>query len=48
MQQNLSKALECKALVSGNAQTGKITLAYGSAEELQSLLARLGVALPEA
>ncbi len=48
LQQNLSKALECKALVSGNEQTGKITLAYGSAEELQSLLARLGVALPEA
>lgn len=48
LQQNLSKTLECKALVSGNEQTGKITLAYGSAEELQSLLARLGVALPEA
>lgn len=48
LQQNLSKTLECKALVSGNERTGKITLAYGSAEELQSLLARLGVSLPEA
>ena len=47
LQQNLSKTLECKALVSGNERTGKITLAYGSAEELQSLLARLGVSLPE-
>ena len=48
LQENLSQTLACKALVSGNEQNGKITLSYASAEELQNLLARLGVDLPNA
>lgn len=48
LQENLSQTLACKALVSGNEQNGKITLSYASAGELQNLLARLGVDLPNA
>ncbi|MGE9984752.1 ParB/RepB/Spo0J family partition protein [Desulfovibrio sp. SGI.169] len=48
LQENLSQTLTCKALVSGNEQKGKITLSYASAEELRTLLTRLGVSLPQA
>ena len=48
LQENLSQTLACKTLVSGNEQNGKITLTYASTAELQKLLARLGVSLPEA
>lgn len=48
LQAHLSQALACKTLVSGNEQSGKITLSYASADQLQHLLARLGVNLPEA
>ena len=37
----------CKTSVSGDASSGRITLRYNSPEELQAILQRLGVSLPE-
>ena len=47
MQVNLSQSLGCKTQVSGDENSGRIALAYASREELEMLLAKLGVALPE-
>ena len=46
MQLNLSQSLGCKTQVSGDENSGRIALAYASREELETLLAKLGVALP--
>lgn len=48
LQKNLSQKLACKATISGDEHTGRINLAYASHEELQTLLERLGVGLPQA
>ena len=47
LQVNLSQSLGCKTQVSGDENSGRIALAYASREELEMLLAKLGVALPE-
>lgn len=47
LQQNLCHVLGCKAQVSGDGHTGRISLAYASKEELKALLDRLGVVLPD-
>ena len=47
LQLNLSQSLGCKTQVSGDENGGRIALAYASREELDMLLAKLGVALPE-
>lgn len=44
----LSSALACRVRISGNARKGRITLAYGSPDDLRALLERLGVAREEA
>ena len=48
LQVNLSQSLGCKTQVSGDENSGRIALAYASREELDLLLAKLGVALPTA
>ncbi|WP_165068893.1 ParB/RepB/Spo0J family partition protein [Desulfovibrio sp. ZJ200] len=48
LQKNLSQKLACKATISGDEHTGRINLSYASHDELQTLLERLGVGLPEA
>jgi hypothetical protein len=48
LQSNLSQSLGCKTQVSGDENSGRIALAYASREELDMLLAKLGVALPVA
>lgn len=40
----LASSLHCKAKISGNETRGKISLSYDSSEQLQALLARLGLA----
>ena len=46
LQVNLSQSLGCKTQVSGDENSGRIALAYASRQELDLLLAKLGVALP--
>lgn len=46
LQVNLSQSLGCKTQVSGDENSGRIALAYASREELDMLLAKLGVAMP--
>ena len=46
MQRMLNEEL-FKTSVSGDATSGRITLRYNSPEELQTILQRLGVSLPE-
>lgn len=46
LQRMLNEEL-CKTSVSGDATSGRITLRYNSPEELQTILQRLGVSLPE-
>ncbi len=48
LQVNLSQSIGCKTQVSGDENGGRIAFAYASREELEMLLAKLGVALPEA
>lgn len=43
LQRALNSTLPCKTSVSGTGEKGKITLKYTSAEELQNILARLGL-----
>ncbi|MBD5642150.1 MAG: ParB/RepB/Spo0J family partition protein [Desulfovibrio sp.] len=40
----LASNLQCRAKISGNENKGKISLSYDSSEQLQALLARLGIA----
>ena len=48
LQMNLCSSIGCKTQVSGDENSGRIAFAYGSREELEQLLQKLGVALPEA
>ena len=48
LQTNLCSSIGCKTQVSGDENSGRIAFAYGSREELEQLLQKLGVALPEA
>ena len=48
LQVNLSQCIGCKTQVSGDENGGRIAFAYASREELEMLLAKLGVTLPEA
>ena len=48
LQVNLSQCIGCKTQVSGDENCGRIAFAYASREELEMLLAKLGVTLPEA
>lgn len=47
LQKNLCSSIGCKTQVSGDENNGRIAFAYGSREELLSLLEKLGVTLPE-
>lgn len=47
LQMNLSTSIGCKTQVSGDENSGRIAFAYGNREELEQLLQKLGVALPE-
>ena len=44
----VQQSIGCKTQVSGDENGGRIAFAYASREELEMLLAKLGVALPEA
>ncbi len=46
LQMNLSTSIGCKTQVSGDENSGRIAFAYGSREELEQLLQKLGVTLP--
>ena len=48
LQTNLCSSIGCKTQVSGDENSGRIAFAYGSREELEQLLQKLGVTLPEA
>ena len=48
LQMNLCSSIGCKTQVSGDENSGRIAFAYGSREELEQLLQKLGVTLPEA
>lgn len=48
LQQELSTFFSVKASVSGNAQRGRITLSYGSPQELAQVLHKLGIPAPAA
>ncbi len=48
LQMSLSTSIGCKTQVSGDENSGRIAFAYGSREELEQLLQKLGVTLPEA
>lgn len=48
LQLNLCSSIGCKTQVSGDENSGRIAFAYGSREELEQLLQKLGVTLPEA
>lgn len=48
LQMNLCSSIGCKTQVSGDENSGRIAFAYGSREELEQLLQKLGVSLPEA
>ena len=48
LQMNLCSSIGCKTQVSGDQNSGRIAFAYGSREELEQLLQKLGVSLPEA
>lgn len=43
----LASNLQCKAKISGNENKGRISLSYDSSEQLQALLAKLGVSEEE-
>ena len=47
LQINLCSSIGCKTQVSGDENSGRIAFAYGSREELEQLLQKLGVTLPE-
>ena len=47
LQINLCSSIGCKTQVSGDKNSGRIAFAYGSREELEQLLQKLGVTLPE-
>lgn len=48
LQKSLTSSIGCKTQVSGDENSGRIAFAYGSREELEQLLQKLGVSLPEA
>lgn len=48
LQMNLCSSIGCKTQVSGDENSGRIAFAYGSREELEQLLQKLGVSLLEA
>lgn len=43
LEANISSALNCRVKISGSQSRGKISLAYGTSEELAQILARLGL-----
>ena len=47
LQKSLCAALPCKARVSGDMESGRITLRYNSPQELEALLNRLHCHIPE-
>ena len=47
LQKDLCAALSCKARVSGDMESGRITLRYTSPQELEALLDRLHCRIPE-